>query len=205
VCFAQGAAPECVEMFRRVVEITANNHGPDALQLADYRNNYAAALRSTGRWDEARRQAEWALRIRRRRDGEEHPGVGASLAILADIARARGDLDEALERAIQARDNAERTRGPTHDDTIRRFGQLAAMYEAKDQLDAALSARTTALERAMSAGKSSDIQREAFDSLLELLSRTARRPTAGQRQLLDAALARVDEDGARAERLAQLP
>lgn len=100
---------EAVDRARDLLADVESARGPDSIETAEALDVLVAALRPrriTG-YEERRRLAERALRIRESRLGPDHPEVVRSLGLLAGVHE--GGLDEAearglLERCIETRD-----------------------------------------------------------------------------------------------------
>jgi CHAT domain-containing protein/tetratricopeptide (TPR) repeat protein len=82
----------------------AHSAGPSARRLsrASSLHNLGTALLRRGRFDEARKHLLVAAEIRRSILGSDHPDLAVTLFSLAEIAEARGTLDEALTLAREA-------------------------------------------------------------------------------------------------------
>ncbi|MEZ5739302.1 MAG: tetratricopeptide repeat protein [Burkholderiaceae bacterium] len=122
-------------------------HGPDA-RLADAVDAYGSALREAGRFEDAGRELEAALAMRRQLHPDGlHPSIAASLGNLAILRLATGQADEALlltERSLAIWQTAY----PGHDDTdiatgLVRLGDIheraARLPEARQALRRALA------------------------------------------------------------------
>ena len=145
VCLDLEPAETCVAEFGKAVELGVAGFGPDHPSVADWRNNYAVVLMTTGQHRQAQVQARESMRIRRA-SGKEHPSLGASLAVLGRAAAAEGELEEAERMLSEALAVTERTRGAGHRDLARSHRQLAevlvmreAFARARTHYEAALA------------------------------------------------------------------
>src|SRR4029453_9177713 len=108
--------------YERVLRIRrAAATGPDHPQVAGALKNLATALLDLGEYDEARRDLEEALRIRRSRLGERHPLVASTQSNLAGGDQGQREAGTAITLHEQAIHTAEAS---GRDDPI-----VAAMLE----------------------------------------------------------------------------
>jgi tetratricopeptide (TPR) repeat protein len=99
--------------------------GPDSLNAAVVINDLGVLAEAEGDLDEAQRDYERVLAIRRRLLGPEHPLVAHALANLSIVRRLSGRLDESLAQVQEALAIMTRTYGPAHPDVAFEIGLLA--------------------------------------------------------------------------------
>ena len=133
-------------------EATARHASAAVARLGDPSDLRAAVLHAAGvvhtnlrRFDEAARELDLALALRRRAFGEEHIEVARTLTALGNLARARGELERALELHGRARAIDERLLGAGHPAMGRHLHNIAGALRLLGRHDEAMQSYEAAL------------------------------------------------------------
>jgi len=123
-------------MHRRAVVFSESNLGPETLETALAFQSLGTALYRQQRYDEAEELQERALVIRRAVQGSTHPDVGGSLTDLANIALARGELEDAERLYVEALDiRAADSSLSARANAARTLNNLGALYVELDDFE----------------------------------------------------------------------
>jgi tetratricopeptide (TPR) repeat protein len=137
VCYQTRGAKPCVDAFAEGLRLTRAAYGETHPMTADFQNNLAQMLVESERFEEARRLADGALQTRRAISEDPHPGIAASLRILAVVDQHEGALAKAEEKLEQALAIVYETRGEEHRDVFSMRQQLARLLTDKGDVEGA--------------------------------------------------------------------
>lgn len=116
----QGRLNEAYEVLQEVLEIARTRFGDPHYAVASTLHNIGILALDLDRLDEAGQRLQAAYDMRRELLGEDHSEVAISQEGLARLARARGELDAAMNWAEQALATFERVHGrPDHPEAER--------------------------------------------------------------------------------------
>jgi serine/threonine-protein kinase len=105
----------------------------DALGVARSLNQLSILWLEMGYAAKARELGERALALRRERLGPDHPRVAGTIAVLAAVHEAMGDLDGALHLYESAVASREKVHGPEHRAVGRILDKLASLHGARGE------------------------------------------------------------------------
>ena len=94
-------------------------------------NNIGLAYYSKEAYDKAIEYCEQALAIERKKLGDDHPDVAASLNNIGVAYRNKGDYDKAIEYYEQSLAIRRKKLGPGHPDTVKTAKALRRVRELK--------------------------------------------------------------------------
>ena len=176
VCYGLKGPGPCVGMFDDAVERATAAMGPEHEMVLNFRNNYAQMFVELGRVDEARAHASESLDAWRKKHGDDHPAVAASLRIIGQAHRIEGKLDEARTTLESALAIATKTRGGVHRDVLSIEEELtqvavaqADAVSARRHLDSA-AAMSKALGQGL--GTEDDEELKSLQAAVEALETT---------------------------------
>ncbi len=148
ILFALGRYPEALPHAEFMVGVQIARFGDNSAEAADARVDYGLTLDQAGNYTEAELRYRRALPDLRRHRGEDDDSVTLVRQNLAELARIRGDLDEA-ERQFRTLEAEDRARHPDMRDRnsqlLINFGKtllsLTRYDEAAEKLNGALEIR----------------------------------------------------------------
>lgn len=146
VRFGRGDLPGAEKYLRMQVEQTRGFDSPDAQEaFSDAMGNLGIVLRQQNKLNEA----EAVYRDELAHQGDKDTNTAARLVNgLASLEHSRGHHAEAERLYLDAIARAERTMGPSHDDTMAAKGNLAMLYVDTRRLDDAERVQREIIEQA---------------------------------------------------------
>jgi tetratricopeptide (TPR) repeat protein len=134
----RGAHAEVLSLARHA-EAALARIGSPALLVATLRHQRCVALTAAGALADARVELEAALDLRKRELGEAHFEVARTWSALANLARAKGDLEEALTLHRRALAIDVRALGEGHPATARHYHNVGGVLRLLGRLAEALA------------------------------------------------------------------
>lgn len=142
----QGLHPLALEMHRRALDVKREVLPATHTSISWSLQSVAGALRSLGRYAEARLLLEEALSLLRPTLGDEHPEVARAMGSLAALLWQQGLLQEArplMETALSIR---MKSLGRMHPETAQSLNDLGALLDLEGDLEASLDYHRQAYE-----------------------------------------------------------
>jgi len=180
-CQAQGGdMASALASSRRAETILEDALGPKSEALAKILTMQGAILAGEGDYAAARSPFERALAIRTATKGSAHPETIVAATNLGWMLVTIGELDGAAPILEAAMGGATELRGADHHDNRQLFGAVAALHDARGDLDSAVSVQRRALKAAQSSPEASNPMTvvPALANLGELLAKAGRNEEA---------------------------
>ncbi len=95
-----GLYPDAEALVRESIPLRSERFGPDSTTTARARHNLARILLLQGRHDEAREEVDFALEVRQRELGDDHPDTVSSAFLVLRIEQAVEPTADRLERIL---------------------------------------------------------------------------------------------------------
>ncbi len=182
-CQAQGGDIEAgLASSRRAEAILEAALGPQSEALAKILTMQGAIIGGQGNYAAAREPFERALAIRNATKGVAHPETIVAGTNLGWMLLTIGEVEAAVPVLEAAMQGATELRGPDHYDNHPLLGAMAALHDARGELDAAISMQRRALKAAESSPAASNpmMLLSSVANLGELLAKAGNNEEASQ-------------------------
>ncbi len=182
-CQAQGGDPQAaLASSRQAEDILESALGPQSEALAKILTMQGVIIASQGDYAAARGPYGRALEIRNATKGPDHPETIVAATNFGWMLVALGEVEAATPILDGAMDGATRLRGADHPDNHQLLGAMAALHDAKGDLETAMSMQRRALKAVQSAPEASNPMTvvPALTNLGELLAKSGRNEEAEQ-------------------------
>lgn len=134
----RGEREEALALYREELETGLSKFKPSATLVMSTRQNLAALLVEMGQFDEAESLLTTLIETRRTYAPDE-PGLGVSLQSLAELLQKTDRADEAEPLCREALEQARRTVGEAHRDTLNALSTLARTIQKLGRYEEALT------------------------------------------------------------------
>lgn len=145
---------EATDLLRRAIRLREATQGSSHPLLGQMLQNLATFRFADGHLDEAEALAQRSLGITQRAEGMHRLESAATLAMLAELARRRGDLDRAAEHALAALRIRQQHLGKKAGDVFKdvmRVGEILAEMEEHEEARKTFELAAEIAERALNA------------------------------------------------------
>jgi len=142
-----GLYPEAEALVRESIPLRSQRFGPDSTTTARARHNLARLLLLQARYDEAREEAEFALDVRRRELGDDHPDTLGSRFLVLRIEQAVAPTAERLDELRALIDRLAEARSESNVGVLAARATEAGLLADQGRLDEADALLEAVIER----------------------------------------------------------